>query len=330
MTSGQDEKRLPRGARWTLIVLGSLATAFLAFVGAVAAVFVVDWIRAEVKAVSIEGFWVPLLLWILFGGVVAAAVVLFAMSLFRTQWRHASWGWLFGFRLLSRKAREDLEAKGYQVREAALVRERASVRKPAWSVEPTSFGPDWFWLRNYGYGATEVKIEPVDTRFFVPSKPAYWGTEQVGDDSPGASQGKQFQGRLTRRGRDEGVSFRVTWLDANGDQQEEVIQMDKRPSLTRPQWLIDRPKQGKPGDYALFNLSSSIAKAVRIDCPSALCIPTSQVEWDALDGPAAELFTARLTDQGKLMGVPFQIFWTDAYLVDEVSEFQMAPPKYFV
>ena len=144
-------------------------------------------------------------------------------------------------------------------------------------------------LRNWGHPVIEVRIDPVDTDFFVPLDKAYWAREVFDSNN-----GKQFKGRLTGRGRDEGVSFKVQWIDSNGDPDERVIVFDKRPLAEQPRWEIGRPKKGAQRDWALVNYTESVATDVRVECDSSYLTVTESARWDELNGPKSGLFSGVL------------------------------------
>lgn len=146
----------------------------------------------------------------------------------------------------------------------------------------------------------------------------------LGDNRPGTPEGKQLRGEPTLRGRREGVTFDLSWVDQNGDQQPETSGEDLPSTVTllaeplnpviQPTWQIGRPKQSARKDvYALANGSEgSITNNVVTDADPNSFTFILKRELGDLVGAGVLRFAGRPTDAGVALGVDFTVTYEDA------------------
>lgn len=126
--------------------------------------------------------------------------------------------------------------EGYSKRSAEVDAERASVRKPDWSIEPKEQnGQIHYYLYNYGYRVSKVRLTAPDADFDFEGFPPRFTDPFTGAIGGGYS-GKFFEGHPTDKGLCDGVEFTVHWVDELGDPQEDVKRVEpkdlKRSDLT--------------------------------------------------------------------------------------------------
>jgi len=209
------------------LVLGTL---IFGLIVAVAAPFIEDWIRTGVDEQGPADFWRPIgftLLAVLVGLVILVAL---AVSVASRKWRNRVWRqpfeWAKGLRVTTRAERERIEVQGYERRSAEVRAERDVAPRPAWRVDPRDrlWGQQTLhWLENYGYQVFDVAVT-CDPEVFKLDGDAFF-PGGFGTNVPGGSVGQQFHGTPTDRGREEGVTFTVTWRDKNGDWHSEPVYM---------------------------------------------------------------------------------------------------------
>jgi len=279
-------------------------------IAAVAAPFIVDWIRAGVDEQGVAGFWMPIGLTILVAVVALVTLVVLAISVVSPNWRDRVWrrsfDWVVGLHVTTRSGRERIEASGYERRSEEVRAERETTPRPSWRVTSRDrlFGQtDLHWLENRGYEAFDVGLT-CDPDFFKIDGEVFFGGS-FGTGFPMGSIGKQFFGAPTERGREEGVTFTVTWRDKNGDSHSAPVYMNpedirlgkddaieearnvawkegyaaaqaatesqppepKQPPLPRPRWIVEADTEdGAPDWYTIQNLvPRSVAREVRVE-----------------------------------------------------------------
>lgn len=111
-----------------------------------------------------------------------------------------------------------------EVREQ-VARERAAAKKPIFRIQRTQWlsmdGEDAFYLYNDGARALCVSVK-ADKELWKPGK-AIGLADTFKGDPLGPNLGKQFEGLVTERGYDEGITFTVHYLDQNQDSQTQLV-----------------------------------------------------------------------------------------------------------
>lgn len=230
--------------------------------------------------------------------------------------------WIWTLRVNGKVKRESLIQKGYEKRDAEVKAERARSPRPSWRVSTdTPFGEDVYFLHNSGWQVSDVRLD-ADPDFFTFDGEAFFAGA-FGDNNTGASTGRQFRGRLTNRGRREGVTFTVTWIDQNGDEQPKTaggglpstVTLAPKPlkTVVQPTWQVGRPKQNPGKDiYVLANgAEGSITNNVVIDASPHYFTFTLKKELGDLEGIGILRFAGRPTDAGVAFGVDFTVSYED-------------------
>lgn len=117
------------------------------------------------------------------------------------------------------KIRESLLERGRDQIRDEIKRERAAAKIPRFYIERAPFlsldGNDAFYLYNGGAAVTNVSPE-ADEKYIEMGKPV--GLLPTFKGEPlGQGIGMQFEGRVTQCGYEEGIIFRVHYLDQNQD-----------------------------------------------------------------------------------------------------------------
>lgn len=188
-------------------VLGGVVVALL--------VWFVPWAISEATKANVP-----------FGAYIAvAAVALLIGSTVIPLWRRATWGnvrafakWAFAIRPVTEKQRSALVSSGYEQHEAEIELARENARQPRWTVsaEDRLFGDmALHWLHNHGYTGYDVRVTADQSEFKTDGEVFFRGS--FGNASPGGIVGKHFRGAPTDKGRRDGVTFTVSWLDEHGN-----------------------------------------------------------------------------------------------------------------
>jgi hypothetical protein len=156
--------------------------------------------------------------------VVAGVALLFGSTVIPV-WRRATWGnmqrfatWALAIRPVTAKQRAALIDEGYENHKTEVETERERARQPRWSVsaEDRLMGDmALHWLHNHGYAGYDVRLTADSSEFRTDGEVFFRG--QFGDARPGGIIGKYFRGAPTEKGRMDGVTFTVTWLDEHGN-----------------------------------------------------------------------------------------------------------------
>lgn len=298
----------------------NLAAGLIATICGGAIFSVLTWLYGEVAALPLP---LPLPALIL----VALIAIVIAATLISRKWRGAIWaqafGWLFGHKWLSMSNQGKLVAEGYEKRDAEVASERARSLRPTWRVDSRE-ADDIYYLHNYGYGVSDVVIK-ADPEFFEFTDGA---TEalimgQLGDNRPGTSEGKQFRGDATPRGRREGVTFTLSWVDQNGDEQPKTaggdlpgtIKLAAEPQLpiVRPTWQVGRAKNQDSRIHLLVDHTheQSMVKNVSLECDPAYFTFMGQHEWNGELFGKGRPFPGEVTELGHNLGVAFTVSYED-------------------
>lgn len=332
-------------ALWTIVGL-----AITAFIGPALAPFITDWIRDNVETQGVSAFWLALLRLALLT-VSALGVLALILSALIPGWRRRLWkpalsaiaaAWPV---TRARHAREIAAADeaGYSRRSEEVAAERAQAPKPTLSIDQR--GPDVdkhiFKIRNHGYPVNDVRIE-ADPLEATMRAPAFW-PGVFGSKGAGSISGHFFEADLSESAIENGVTFRVSYSDQNGDHRTEAITLSpdqffkgrkespeeayergradlqaeidaaREKPIRHPRWVISAKPNGKPGEYILLNAdTTSVAQNIAIDAPSSEFMFLSAANWDDLNNEAGgALFLGRLTDGGAHFGVNFTVEWDD-------------------
>lgn len=188
--------------------------------------------------------------------------------------------WVWSWRVNGKVKRDSLVQQGYDKRDAEVKAERARSPRPSWRISTdTPFGDDVYFLNNSGWRVSDVRLD-ADPEFFTFDGEAFF-PGAFGDNNSGGSTGRQFRGEPTNRGRREGVTFTVTWIDQNGDEQPKTAGGDLPGTVfmppralkpvVQPTWQIGKPKSGGGKDvYVLANgAPDSVTNNVVIDAAPA-------------------------------------------------------------
>ncbi|MUU73489.1 hypothetical protein [Pseudarthrobacter sp. GA104] len=139
-------------------------------------------------------------------------LVLFVKSFAVQGWREAVWVRLpkriWGLKLTTSEDRQKLMKDGYDDHAQEIELQRSRVGWPSWFVKATQW-PGSFWLYNNGAPVRNVRIE-ADPKYFSIGKLSAWPNETFD------AIGRQFEGAVTEKGLEEGVTFTVTWIDSTG------------------------------------------------------------------------------------------------------------------
>lgn len=190
-------------------------------------VAVVIWIVTQMITEATKAelpFWVYL---------VVAGAVLFVASWAIPLWRRTIWGtvaaifgWVFAIRPVTKAQRSALVSTGYEQHKSEVEAERLTARQPRWgfSAEDRLFGDmSMFWLHNHGYEARDVRVAVDPSEFLTDGEVFFRGG--FGSGMPGGIVGKHFRGATTDKGRDNGVTFTVSWRDANDNGHDREVFM---------------------------------------------------------------------------------------------------------
>jgi hypothetical protein len=272
------------------------------------------------------------------GGLILAGVVL-AISIANKKLRKAIWGnvaqffgWLGSIRITTKRRIEASREEGRSEIRDQVAKERESIPQPQWDIRPYDEDPGWFMLRNFGDGVRDIFVTaPTDQ--FVFDGSAHW--DYFGE---GVTE-TQFEGHPLPAGRQDGVTFTVTWRDANGDSRsrdvfcapdgaayetparayrrgwqdrQDELNHERAVPLKQPRWVIIRDKNER-FDWLFFNAASSdvVANHVRITVDREYFDFMSSADWDSFPGQHRERFSGRPTDQGHMLDIPFLVEWSD-------------------
>lgn len=284
----------------------------------------------------------------------AVAVGIFALiSVFARGLRALVWGnvgrlfkWLSAIRLTTKSRREAIEQRGYAKHEAEVAEQRAHTVQPRWHVQPRdAHGEhDLYWLTNRGGAATAVRLT-ADPEFFLLENEVYFHGFMA--SGGGGSEGQHFKGYPTDAGRAQGVTFHVTWRDANGDEQERDVEMppadvvagqeasrqeayQQGRAVGRKEAMIEADAANAPqlpppyprwelrwvhnGDrHCTFTLRNSIPGSVvyraRIDINGFSHDEGDPAYWDDFTGPKTEKFSGHLSANGARKGFTVNLSW---------------------
>lgn len=260
-------------------------------------------------------------------------LVALIFSLANRQWRATFWGsigrsikWFFAIRwFTTRKQKKALVDSGYAARSKEIGRERAAARKPDFWIEKKS--PGFYVIRNRGWWVTDVWLSAPEEEFEFESVHS-WPKEQFGDDTLGSHSGKTFDGNPTAKGRADGVTFAVDWLDRNGDPDHADLPFSPPalPPVVRAVWEI-APHPSKGGTWAIVNhAKGSVAKRVHLEpIGSPFVVMRSGADWGEIKGGDVELFAAKPLDAAKMLGGQFLITWLDQNNEEQKQPFQLPP-----
>jgi hypothetical protein len=139
------------------------------------------------------------------------------LTLLVPKWRRLLWAqpwqWIRGIRVRTVDQLKDLENKGfdtgYAKRSSEVKHERKSARLPFWEIRQRD---EHFYLYNHGNPVTDVHLTAQADSFVMYAGSGWW------KEPESSGVGKQFHGHITDRGRSQGVTFAVRWLDPNGDE----------------------------------------------------------------------------------------------------------------
>lgn len=265
------------------------------------------------------------------GGLVVVAIValLSRVPKFKPAYKSAGrsiarfFKWVWSWRINGKVKRDSLVQQGYDKRDAEVKAERARSPRPSWRISTdTPFGEDVYFLNNSGWRVSDVRFD-ADPGFFTFDGEAFF-LGAFGDNNSGGSTGRQLRGEPTARGRREGVTFTVTWIDQNGDEQPQTaggdlpgtVVMPPKPlkPVVQPTWQIGRPKQSPGKDiYVLANgAEGSITNNVVIDADPNYFTFILKRELGDLAGIRVLRFAGRPTDGGAAFGVDTTVTYEDA------------------
>ena len=262
-----------------------------------------------------KGLPIPLPYLVLFGVVLALVLI----SIIGKRPRRLVWGsfrtfvvWFFTIRwFTTRKQKQALVDSGYEKRSSEVENERATARKPDFRIREKSRG--LYVLYNEGWWVKDVRLSAPGDEFEFDTVPS-WSKEQFGDDATGSHPGKTFDGKPTAKGRASGVTFRVDWLDRNGDPDhiEILFTPPPPPKIVRAVWEVG-PHAKRDGFWVLVNhAAGSVAKRVHLEpVGSHLVVMRSAADWDEIRGGEAEVFAAKVLDGARMLGGEFLITWLD-------------------
>ena len=265
------------------------------------------------------------------GGLVVVALValLSRVPKFKPAYKTAGRGiarlfkWVWSWRINGKVKRDLLVQQGYDKRDAEVKAERARSPRPSWRISTdTPLGEDVYFLNNSGWRVSDVCLD-ADPGFFTFDGEAFF-PGAFGDNNSDALTGRQLRGEPTARGRREGVTFTVTWIDQNGDEQPQTaggdlpgtVVMPPKPlkPVVQPTWQIGRPKQSPSKDiYVLANgAEGSITNNVVIDADPNYFTFILKRELGNLAGIGVLRFAGCPTDGGVAFGVDFTVTYEDA------------------
>lgn len=311
------------GVRWgqstagVLVIQGLIGPVMGAVVGAVVALSLTKPERVDWGLIFLVAFIVALVLFVV-------------LSLALGRLRRVVWGavrmalaWVGGLRINTRKGRSRLREAGYAARSREVEDERKLSPRPRWRVtyEP---GEDWIYLHNSGYWVSDVVVR-ADPDLFEFADGARQGGIQgrLGGDGAGNPTGRPIQGRPTKRGEREGVTFTVSWTDQNGDAQptgdrDDLPSTATLPSralqpVVQPTWQIGLPRQS-PGKDVLMLANGAQgfeAKNLVIDADPIYFTFVLKRELGDLEGIGGMRFVGRPTEAGRTFGVVFTVTYQD-------------------
>ncbi|TPW78505.1 hypothetical protein [Schumannella sp. 10F1B-5-1] len=294
----------------------------------------------------------------------AAALAGFVLSVTNRYWRRRIWihfaSWMRDTRPVVSRAktvREHSDARyaaGYTARSKEVADERAAVviNEPAWAIDAKDsfFGDEaMFWMTNRGAEAWDVVVTAPDELFRMSGDVFFQG--RWNPSTGGSSTARWFRGTATERGRNEGVVFRVSWRDPNGDEHSRDVFMlpealtapiesrevafarghaaglaEARSSSTpetpvppdlpplplpAPRWSIHEDNTGDEMDFVLRN---SVARSVALEVriePDEDLRLASAGHWENVSGENTASFAGSLSDRGYEHGVRFFVSWYD-------------------
>jgi hypothetical protein len=298
-------------------VLGALGVAVLTYIGGVAAPFTVEWIQSRTAKLGMAAFWVPIALWVLVVVVFVGLIVLIAVSVFRRTWRDAFWMRLLSVRPLTADARKALVAEGYKQRDNEVQAERTRSPRPSWRISKDGPpGSDIYFLNNSGWRVHDVRLT-ADPELFEFDGEAFFSGD-FGDNSAGTSTGRQFSGKPTQRGRREGVTFDVTWVDQNGDAQPSVgngelpntveLSPEKPKSVVKPTWQVGYSKKDRRILLLLDHThAQSQVSSVSIEADPIAFTFMGDHSWPDEEFGAGRPFPGAVTEYGHNLGVTFTL-----------------------
>lgn len=265
------------------------------------------------------------------GGLILAAI-LYGLSFvpkFKPAYKVIAQGialffkWVWSWRVNGKVKRDSLVQQGYDKRDAEVKAERARSPRPSWRISTdTPFGEDVYFLNNSGWRVSDVRLD-ADPEFFTFDGEAFF-PGAFGDNNSGGSTGRQIRGEPTDRGRREGVTFTVAWIDQNGDEQPKTAGGDLPGTVALlpkplkpvipPTWQIGKPKStGDKDIYVLANgAPGSVTNNVVIDAGPEYFTFMVKKDLGDLVGPGYLPFAGRPTDGGIAFGVTFWVTYEDA------------------
>lgn len=312
------------------------------------------------------GFWDGIAAWSqtnLGAGIIAGLVVVFLAWLasvifarvkkigYRELWvRFGKWvrdTWPVMRRTRDRQVKK-ADTDAYKRRSDEIDRERKAAKQPYWEVDPRDrFGNGSMLLTDSGFGATDVRITSNDPELCVIVNGGQHFDHFI-NGGVGSTTGRQFDAALTERGRREGASFHVTWLDANGDLHEQDVILTPESILNaqelenndyfvrgviegrkqlqneldeartkpvkKPRWVIVQDQdESTSNNWLVANMAEgATALHVSVDAPRGELVFLSAADWPDMTGKSQQTFSGYLTSHGESYGVTFTVEWTDA------------------
>jgi hypothetical protein len=154
--------------------------------------------------------------------VIFGACVL-VLSVVIDSWYVHTWGWLGGLRFSTAAGRAALVQSGRNEVEERVAAERRAAQRPVWRLQRRK---DWgdeediFILYNRGAAvASNVQVKSLDSDEFVVSNPT--PLKSTFYEDPMGDTGRQVVGYLGDKSMETGVHVCVSWVDLNGDPQED-------------------------------------------------------------------------------------------------------------
>ena len=229
--------------------------------------------------------------------------------------------WVQSWRVNGKVKRDSLVQQGYDKRGAEVQAERSHSLRPAWRVDNRE-GDDICQLHNSGYVVSDVAISAEPELFvFADGATEALIMGPLGDNRPGTSEGKQFRGEPTLRGRREGVTFNLSWVDQNSDEQPKTAGGDLPGTVTlpaeplkpvvQPTWQVGHVK-GKDHRVLLDHThEQSKVKNVSLECNPAYFTFMGKHEWSGEVFGNGRPFPGEATEIGHNLGVTFTVTYDD-------------------
>ncbi|SDI83323.1 hypothetical protein SAMN04488693_1263 [Arthrobacter subterraneus] len=126
-------------------------------------------------------------------------------------------------------ARDALVESGRTEVREEVRRARAAVQKPAFEIKRADWlgsdGEDFFYIRNYGASVAR-NVRLVAHEYWTPGNPVGLSDTFGNDPLVRGGVGKSFEGVLDDKALKEGNTFKVEYVDLNGDLQHEFVKLD--------------------------------------------------------------------------------------------------------